>query len=78
MDYKYKMVCMKCERTYRSISGIDDVCRRCQRATMQYTVTIKFTVEDEQDAYDIISELNNTENTGLATDNAQIISIETN
>jgi len=45
---------------------------------MPYTVTIKFTVEEEQDAYDIISELNNTENTGLATDNAQIISIETN
>ena len=78
MHYKYKMVCMKCERTYRSISGIDDVCRRCQRATMQYTVTIKFAVEDEQDAYDIITELTHAENTGLAIDNAKIISIETN
>jgi hypothetical protein len=45
---------------------------------MPYTVTIKFAVEDEQDAYDIITELTHAENTGLAINNAKIISIETN
>lgn len=46
-DYKYTMVCMKCEKTYRSISGIDDVCTRCRGAIhaknspKQYGVWVK-------------------------------------
>ncbi len=46
-DYKYTMVCMKCEKTYRSISGIDDVCLRCRAAIhtknspKQYGVWVK-------------------------------------
>lgn len=29
-EYKYVMVCIQCEKTFRSISGIEQSCHRCQ------------------------------------------------
>lgn len=31
MNFKYTMICMKCEKTYYSISGIDDICQPCMK-----------------------------------------------
>ena len=30
IDFIYTMICMSCEKTYQSISGIDDICHTCK------------------------------------------------
>ena len=42
---------------------------------MTYEILIRLTVENEDDANEIINELNHHENTGLATDDAEIVSM---
>lgn len=42
---------------------------------MPYEVAIRLTVDEMDDAYDIVRELNHPENTGLPTNDAEIISL---